>query len=277
MQITPQLFLFVLLLLPGLLGYELYCALANTEKPTWPGRSVAAIILCAAAYLSMALLRQWAWLDWLPDPLVVAVASEKGLVGGVGLEVAEAVFAGCVFSVAFSLGWSVIHSHRTLHRLSAFIGLTTRSGYGQTWDSVMICQARKRWVTLAMKDGTTFVGWIVEHDVCSSDRCLVLSNVLQTDKDGNEMPWPKEELLVIPSLSDVIYLRLVPKVEVSSEEPAREQRGTLEGEGANGICEPKPEPASQGVSSLSANAAIIAAGQEAEVTVNRIEKETIYG
>lgn len=218
MQITPQIAVYILLLLPGLLGHAILCAFTYTEKPTWSGRTVVAIVLSAASYLSLAFLREVSWFRWLPDPQSLLTAADKGIAGTLAPETILCVFAACVLGFVYSLGLVWSHNRRTLHRMAAKLRLTTKSGYINEWDSVMIEQARSRWVLIAMKDGTSFVGWLKSHDVCSTDRCIVLENVRQQDKDDNGLQWPECELLVINSMADVRFLRLIPKEEVPNEQ-----------------------------------------------------------
>ncbi len=277
MQITPQIAIYVLLLLPGLLGHAIFCAFTYTEKPTWSGRTVVAILLSAASYLSLAGMREVSWLRWLPDPQSLLTAADKGIAGTLAPETLVCVFAACVLGFVFSLGLVWSHNRRTLHRMAARLHLTTKSGYINEWDSVMIEQSRSRWVLVAMKDGASFVGWLKSHDVSSPDRCIVLEKVRQQDKDDNGLVWPECELLVINSMADVRFLRLIPKEEVPNEQANSEQRPIVVSEGRDKIGESEPKPAAEGASAGSADAAHFIAGENGQVTTQTIIKENMNG
>lgn len=277
MQITPQIAVYILLLMPGLLGHAVFCAFTYTEKPTWSGRTVVAIVLSAASYLSLALLREWSWLWWLPDPQALLTAADKGIAGTLAPETILCVFAACVLGFVYSLGLVWSHNRRTLHRMAAKLHLTTKSGYINEWDSVMIEQARSRWVLVAMKDGTSFVGWLKSHDVSSLDRCIVLEKVRQQDKDDNGLAWPECELLVINSMADVRFLRLIPKEEVSHEQANSEQRPIVVSEGRDQIGESEPKSAAEGARTGSPDAAHFIAGENGQVITQTLSKETTNG
>ncbi len=208
MQITPQIAVYVLLLVPGLLGHAIFCAFTYTAKPTWSGRTVVAILLSAVSYASLAMLRTWDQLACLPDPVALLNADEKGIPATVSANSLLCVLGACVLAVIFSLLIVASHNHRTMFRIAQKVGLTTRSGFESEWDSAMMLRARSRWVMVLMKDGSAFTGWVESHDIASADRGLVLSKVRDYDKEGNNFEWPADELLFMNSLADVRTLRL---------------------------------------------------------------------
>lgn len=265
MQITPQIAVYILLFLPGLLGHAIFCAFTYTERPTWSGRTVVAIVLSATSYLSLAFLREVSWLRWLPDPQSLLTAADKGVAGTLAPETILCVFAACLLGFVYSLGLVWSHNRRTLHRMAAKLHLTTKSGYINEWDSVMIEQARSRWVLVAMKDGTSFVGWLKSHDVCSPDRSIVLEKVRQQDKEDNGFAWPESELLVINSMSDVRFLRLIPIEEVPDEQANSEQGIIVASGNRYQIGESEPKPVAEGTRARSADAARCIAGEDGQV------------
>ncbi len=273
MQITPQIAVYVLLLLPGLLGHAVFSAFTYTEKPTWSGRTVVAIVLSGAAYLTLAILRIVPVLDWLPDPQALIAAADHGLAGALSPDNILCVVLASVLAFVYSIGLVCSHNHRTLHRLANKLCLTTKSGYVNEWDSVMIEQARTRWVLISMKDGTSFVGWLRSHDVSSPDRCIVLEKVRQQDKEDNGLEWPERELLVINSMADVRFLRLIPNQEVPRDQPAREQRAAALPEHRDEVREPKPQPTAAGAATSGPDAAHFIAGEAEQVTNGQPRKE----
>lgn len=266
MEITPQIAFYVLLLLPGLLGHAVFGALTYTEKPTWSGRTVVAIVLSAAAYLSLAVLREAPGFRWLPDPQAMLTAAGAGISGTLTFQTATCVLTASVLGVAYSLCLVWSQNHRFLYRLANKLKLTTKSGYVNEWDSVMIEQARSRWVLVAMKDGTSFIGWLKSHDVSSPDRCIVLENVRYQDQDDNGLQWPACELLVINGMEEVRFLRLIPKEGVLNEPAAREQELARVSQRRDQIGESEPKPGTEGASACRADTASFIAGENGQVT-----------
>lgn len=218
MQITPQIAVYVLLLVPGLLGHAVFCAFTYTAKPTWSGRTVVAILLSAISYTSLALIRAWDRLAWLPDPVALLTAAEKGVPATVSADSLLCVLGACMLSVVFSLLIVAGHNHRTMFRIAQKVGLTTKSGFESEWDSAMVLRARSRWVMVLMKDGSAFTGWLESHDIASTDRGMVLSKVREYDREGNHFEWPADELLFMNSFADVRALRLIPNKEPDHEQ-----------------------------------------------------------
>ena len=224
MQITPQIAVYVLLLVPGLLGHALFCAFTYTAKPTWSGRTVVAILLSAVSYATLALLRTCDRLAcWLPDPVALLHAAENGIPATVSANSLLCVLGACMIAVFFSLLIVKAHNHRAMYVIAQMTGLTTKSGYESEWDSLMMRHARTRWVMLLMKDGSAFAGWVESHDIASTDRGIVLSKVREYDKEGDNFLWPDDELLYINSLADVRALRLIPNKEPCHEQSRAEE------------------------------------------------------
>lgn len=277
MQITPQIAVYVLLLVPGLLGHAIFCAFTYTAKPTWSGRTVVAILLSAVSYASLALLRTWDKLAWLPDPVALLNAAEKGIPATVSASSLLCVLGACLLSVVFSLLIVAGHNRRTMFRIAQKVGLTTKSGFESEWDSAMMLRARSRWVMVLMKDGSAFTGWVESHDIASADRGLVLSKVREYDKEGNSFEWPADELLFMNSLADVRALRLIPNKEPSNEQANPAEAAAAAAQDRDQISEYKPQSSPEGAAARLADQAVAVAGQNAVMTGTTIHKESENG
>ncbi len=277
MQITPQIAVYVLLLVPGLLGHALFCAFTYTAKPTWSGRTVVAILLSAVSYASLSLLRMWDNLAWLPDPVALLNASEKGIPATVSANSLLCVLGACVLSVVFSMTIVAGHNHRTMFRLAQKVGLTTKSGFESEWDGCMMLRARTRWVMVLMKDRSAFTGWVESHDIASTERGLVLSKVREYDKDGNDFLWPADELLYINSLTDVRALRLIPNKEPCNEQANTADAGAASAQDRDTIREYKPEPSPEGAAARFTDQAVTVTGQDGLLNTTNTSKEAEHG
>ena len=253
MQITPQVAVYVLLLVPGLLGHALFSAFTYTAKPTWSGRTVVAILLSAISYTSLAVLRSWDTLAWLPEPVSLLNAAEKGVPATVAGESLLCVLGACVMSVIFSLLFVAVHNRRTLFLIAQKLGLTTKSGFESEWDSAMMLRARSRWVMVLMKDGSAFTGWLESHDVSSVERALVLSKIREYDKDGLSFEWPADELLYINGLADVRALRLIPHKEPSNEHATSTEPAPTTTQDRDQVGEYEPHSSPEGTAARLAN------------------------
>lgn len=266
MQITPEIAIYVLLLLPGLLGHAVFCAFTYTAKPSWSGRTVVAVILSIVAYLSLVLLRECSLFWWLPDPHALLTSADQGLHGILSAQTILCVFAACVLAFVYSLALVRLQNRQALHRFAAKLGLTTKSGYVSEWDAVMIERARDRWVLVAMKDGSMFQGWLRSHDVSSSDRCIVLSNVREYTRDNGNFLWADNDLFVVNGLSDVRFLRLIPN-EVSHEQTNAAKPAAPTAELPTEVRESKPESPAEGSTAGGPDTADVVAGETRQVTV----------
>lgn len=277
MQITPQIAVYVLLLVPGLLGHALFCAFTYTAKPTWSGRTVVAILLSAISYASLALLRTWDKLSWLPDPVALLNAAEKGIPATVSANSLLCVLGACVLSAVFALMIVAGHNHRTMFRIAQKVGLTTKSGFESEWDGCMMLRARTRWVMVLMKDGSAFTGWVESHDIASTDRGLVLSKVREYDKEGNNFQWPADELLYMNSLADVRALRLIPNKEPCNEQANTAEAGAAAAQDRDTIREYKPESSPEGAAARLTDEAVTIAGENGVLTTPDTNKEAANG
>lgn len=77
-----------------------------------------------------------------------------------------------------------------------------------------------------MKDGDRYTGWIRAFSDGTSERSLLLEKVKQYDEDGDNFDWPLGESLYLPTLSEVQYLRFIPKEKLKREQPQRPSQGT---------------------------------------------------
>jgi hypothetical protein len=267
MEITPQLAVYVLLLVPGLLGHAIFCAFTYTAHPSWSGRIVVAILLSALSYTSLALLRTWDFMKWLPDPVVLLNAAEKGLAATVSLHSLACVFFACLLSGLFTILIVASYNHRTLFRIAQNIGLTTKSGFESEWDSAIMLRARHCWVMVLMKDGSAFTGWVESHDVASADRALVLSKIREYDASGSNFEWPPDELLFMNNLADVRALRLIPHREPNHEYTNAPQVVAATAQDRDQISKHESEPGPEGPTARLADQTREIAGQ-GEVTGN---------
>ncbi|MBX3390370.1 MAG: hypothetical protein KF691_13050 [Phycisphaeraceae bacterium] len=218
MDVSPQIAVCVLLLVPGLIGHSLFCALTYTAAPSWSARTVIAIILSAFSYISISLLRCWPALDWLPDPSTLLGLADK---------TTSAIFAPAqLMCVVIASGLALIfatllvlaHNGRLVHRIAALVGMTTKNGFASEWDATLITRARDKWLMLLLNDGTAFTGWLKSHDVASEERALVLEKIREYDREGTSFLWPDDELLFLNDLSNVRAMRIIPVKEFSNEQ-----------------------------------------------------------
>lgn len=246
MDISPELATYVFLLLPGLIGHALYSSFTFTKIPTWSGRTVIAIMLSAAAYISLGLLREWHWLAWIPDPRDMLNLPSSNFAGVFSTPTLLTVSLATVLSIVFSLLLTKANNHRLLHRVAGRLGLTSKSGFVSEFDSVMIQRARSRWVMLLMKDGSAFTGWLESHEVATDGRSLVLSKIREYDAEGLNFAWPSSELLYLDSLEEVRALRLIPPEEEHNDERKQPTQPTQPAELAEPTDSAQPtEPAAQ--------------------------------
>jgi len=246
MEISPQITVYAILILPGFIGQVIFSALTYTEKPSWSGRVVAAIVISFASYLPLTALSVWTQSTWLPTVQALVTAADKGLVAVLSTEVLFGVGCACVIGCLLSLLIAVAQNERWFYRGAARLRLTIKNGYVNQWDSVMLETAQTSWVTIVMKNGTKIQGHLRGQDLVSSERCMVLSNVIYHDTDKTEQKWEPQELLVLDGLEEVRYIRLTPDLELHNGKGHwKKIIDRLRGRGKE-VCNTEPEPAAEG-------------------------------
>ena len=205
---SPEIVVFVLLLLPGLLGSCVFTTLTPTRAPTWTGRVVVSILFAFIGYIQLYLLSQS--YPWLPDPQRLVKSSQDGISQVLGRDSLSVVGIASALVLPYALGAVLLYKSQVLHRIARYTGISSKTGYSSLWDHAAQEFACKCWVMVYLKDGYRFTGWLVVYSDASEERSLVLRNVREYDADGQSFLWPEEEMAVFHELSHVSLLRLIP-------------------------------------------------------------------
>lgn len=204
----PEIAVFVLLALPGLLFVALYDSLASTREREITMAVVIVIIVSILSYLAIEGLRIMG--IGAPSPAILLQASRESLPSVFGAQ--QLLIVGLASAIGSILGilTSFAQQHELVHRALRRCRVTRRSGYASHWDSVSHVRARDAWVGVYFSDGTQVVGWADSFSDASEERSLALTRVSKYDANGERIEWRPDELLFIPDLSVVRSIRITP-------------------------------------------------------------------
>ena len=208
---SPEIVVFVLLVLPGLMALGLYQSLAPVKAHEASTKIVLAIVLSICSYVVLAALN--AWLSWIPDPSILLKASDTSLADVFSVDVLFVVGAACVISVSIAFLLVLQTCHELMHRFCRWAHITRRFGYSSHWDAVMHTKGKHSWIGIKFQDGDEYVGALESHSDASDERSLLLGPVAKIKPDGFREDWGENDYLFIPDILKIrsIRIRVIPK------------------------------------------------------------------
>lgn len=209
---SPEIVVFVLLLLPGLLALGLYQSLAPVKTHEASAKVVLAIILSICSYVALAILHS-SWV-WIPDPSIVLASADSNLSNVFSMDLLIVVTSACFISSLIAFLLILQTSHELMHRFCRFTRITRRFGYSSHWDAVVHTKCKHSWISVKFKEGDDeYVGALESHSDASEERSILLGPVVKIKPDGSRLDWAENEYLFIPDISNVrsFRIRVVPK------------------------------------------------------------------
>jgi hypothetical protein len=235
----PEIAVFVLLVLPGLITLGLYQVLAPVKQHEITIQIVFAVVFSVVSYMIVALLHRL--IVWIPDPTVLLDASKDELRSVFSRDSLVVVGVACV--VATFLAALLVYQtcHEVLHRICRSLRITRRFGYTTHWDTVLMTSCKGRWINVKFLDGSEYVGALDNHSDSSEERSLLLCKVRRCIPDKDDDVWDEADLLFIPDVSTVRSMRISsPRKELDNE-----QSQTTNPNQAESGCERRSEESGQ--------------------------------